>query len=150
MLDSVDLHAKPCIYNPPSCIHLHICSSLQQIKLFRRPRAMLLHNLLLSLLLTSSMARRPTCSDGASPTCTCSDGSLATKPPKPSPCSDGSLPTCEGSPLVCPNGEEWVPGKKCRRPKGPPACAETSLSPTCDDGSQPTFGRPGGRPGGRG
>ena len=36
MLDSVDLHAKPCIYNPPSCIHLHICSSLQPNKLFRR------------------------------------------------------------------------------------------------------------------
>merc|ERR1712108_83994 len=56
----------------------------------------MLHQLLFTLMLASAMARGPVCSDGLAPTCTCSDGTLATKPPKPSPCADGSSPTCNG------------------------------------------------------
>ena len=40
MLDSGELHAKPCIYSPPSCIHLHICSSqvVQETKSHAAPQ----------------------------------------------------------------------------------------------------------------
>merc|ERR1711971_179023 len=99
-------------------------------------KARMLHQpLMLTLMLGSALARGPICSDGVAPTCSC---------------SDGTLPTCNGSPLVCPNGEEWVEGSKCKgRPRGRPACADSNVVPTCDDGSQPSFRRPGGRPGGR-
>merc|ERR1712112_652121 len=64
----------------------------------------MLPQLLFALLLASALARGPMCSDGVAPTCTCSDGTLVTKPPKPSPCADESSPTCDGSPLSAPTG----------------------------------------------
>ena len=65
MLDSVDLHAKPCIYNPPSCIHLHICSSLlsaeqvvQETKSHAAPQPSPLPPLVLRHGTTSNVLRR--------------------------------------------------------------------------------------------
>ena len=132
-------------------LHLHILPALEPAHKLSSPQVRMLPHLLFTLMLASALARGPMCSDGVAPTCTCSDGTLASRPPKPSPCADGSSPTCDGSPLVCPNGDEWVEGEKCRgRPRGSPACADSNVTPTCDDGTQPSFGRPGGRPGGRG
>merc|ERR1711982_95356 len=114
--------------------------------------------LLVGLLATLALAQRPgrpgsggrpsPCSDGGRPAC--ADGSRPERPPRgqrgPPTCS---TPSCGGASPVCPDGSPL--NTESRRPctGGRPVCADASISPLCEDGSEPGRGGrgSGGRPG---
>merc|ERR1711971_1027468 len=74
-----------------------ILPALEPAHKLSSPQVRMLPQLLFTLMLASALARGPMCSDGVAPTCTCSDGTLATKPSR-APALTGAAPPATAPP----------------------------------------------------